>query len=145
MFGWHHSNLKSNFHDSKECSLLKPSMLLSWKIHPKKLRHMGTLETENLRRISIVFSASFLKFLCIPTIAVYLIFWISGVKLFSSVSLSSVHLPSSANPAITKCLIWLNCGLQETRNMSLVIPFSNIVLPVIPLLQRAKNIHETLV
>jgi len=36
-------------------------------------------------------------------------------------------------------------GLHETKNISHVIPFSSIVLPVIPLLHNARKIHETLV
>lgn len=95
--------------------------------------------------MSIVSSACSLNASCIPTIAFSLILYKLLILWLSWASASSVHLPSSAKPAITKCLICWNWGLQLTKNISRVIPFESIYCPVIPLLQSAKKIQLTLV
>ena len=96
-------------------------------------------------RILTVFYGSNLKFLCIPIMAFYLIFCNLPDNLFCSAILRSRHLPSSANPAITRWRVCSRFLSQETRNMSLVMPLSSIFFPVIPLLHRAKKIHEMFV
>lgn len=93
----------------------------------------------------MVCSAAPLNVSCVPTIAFSLIRYSVPFKRFLESDLNSVDLPSSAKPAITRWRIWWNCGLQEARNISRVIPFSSICLPVMPLLQSARKIHEMFV
>jgi len=102
-------------------------------------------EMEKRSRMLIVSVAWRRKASCIPTIAFSLMRCKLPFYWRSWCSRISVQRPSSAKPAMTKCLIWLNCGLHETRNISRVIPLVNIYLPVMPLLQRARKIQLTLV
>jgi hypothetical protein len=108
-------------------------------------RELPTSETEKLRRIEMDCSAVFWKFVCMPTMAISLILVSSGVSSLSKGSCRLRHFPSSAKPAMTRYLTSLKSWLHETWNMSRVIPLASMSLPVIPLLQRAKKIQETLV